>query len=78
MTRNEIARVQEYLRRTFANERIVIDPPATATAPVEVRIGDEFIGVLHRDEDEGEISYALNISILEDDLPPVVAFGGND
>ncbi len=78
MTRNEIARIQEYLRRTFANDQIAIDPPAKATAPVEVRVGDEFIGVLHRDEDEGEVSYALTISILEEDLPPVVAFGSSD
>lgn len=72
MTLNEIARVQEYLRHTFSNNRIAIKPPAKSTAPVEVRIGDEFIGVLHRDEDEGEVSYALNISILEEDLPPAV------
>ncbi|MDX6751537.1 DUF3126 family protein [Geminicoccaceae bacterium 1502E] len=70
MTPNEIARVQDYLRRTFANDRIAIDPPAKPTAPVEVRIGDEFIGVLHRDEEEGEVSYALQIMILEEDLPP--------
>ncbi len=78
MTRNEIARVQEHLRRTFANERIVIDPPAKPTAPIEVRVGDEFIGVLHRDEDEGEVSYALNISILEEDLQPVVGLKSSD
>ena len=70
MTPNEIARVQEYLRRTFANDRIAIDPPAKRGAPIEVRIGDEFIGVLHRDEEEGEVSYALHITILEEDLPP--------
>ena len=78
MTRNEIARVQEYLRRTFANQRIAVDPPAKATATIEVRVGDEFIGVLYRDEDEGEVSYSLNISILEEDLPAVVAFGDDD
>ena len=33
-------------------------------------IGDEFIGVLHRDEDEGEVSYSVNMTILEEDLPP--------
>ncbi len=70
MKPNEIARVQDYLRKTFANDRIAIDVPARRGAPVEVRIGDEFIGVLHRDEDEGEISYALHITILEMDLPP--------
>jgi hypothetical protein len=70
MKPNEIARVQDYLRRTFANDRIAIDAPVKRGAPIEVRIGDEFIGVLHRDDDEGEISYALHITILEEDLPP--------
>ena len=75
MTRNEIVRVQEYLRRTFANERIALDPPAKPTSGVEVRIGDEFIGVIYRDDEEGEVSYSLNMSILEEDLPPAAAVG---
>ncbi|MGH2763244.1 MAG: hypothetical protein ACRDLD_11810, partial [Thermoleophilaceae bacterium] len=33
MTTNEIARVQDYLRRTFANDRIAIDPPVKRGAP---------------------------------------------
>ena len=70
MTPNDIARVQDYLRRTFGNEQITIDPPPRRNAPVEVRIGEEFIGVLHRDEEDGEVSYALHITILEIDLPP--------
>lgn len=70
MTLNEIARVQVFLRDTFSNNRIAIQPPKKPHLPVEVRVGDEFIGVLHRDEDDGEISYSLNISILEEDLPP--------
>jgi len=71
MTANEIARVQSYLRRTLANERIAITPPIRPGAPVEVTVAGEFIGVLYRDEDEGEVSFSLNISILEEDLPPV-------
>ncbi|MGY8990499.1 MAG: DUF3126 family protein [Rhodospirillales bacterium] len=47
--------------------------PGKPDAPIEVRIVDEFIGVLHRDEDEGEVSYTLMVSILEEDLPPVSA-----
>jgi hypothetical protein len=70
MTPDEIARVQAYLRKLFENERIVIDPPAKRGAPVEVRVGEEFIGVLHRDEEEGEVSYSLQVAILEMDLPP--------
>ena len=71
MTPNEIARVQHYLRMTFGNERIRIIPPGKPNAPVEVHIADEFIGVLHRDDEEGEVSYALQITILEEDLPSV-------
>ncbi len=71
MNANEIARVQSYLRKAFANERIAITPPVRPGAPVEVSIAGEFIGVLYRDDDEGEISFTLNVSILEEDLPPV-------
>ena len=71
MTPNEIARVQSYLRETFSNNRLSVIPPPKPSAPIEVHVGDEFIGVLHRDEEEGEVSYSLLISILEEDLPPV-------
>lgn len=71
MTPEEIARMQDYLRRTFDNNRIFVDPPINPGAPIEVRIGQEFIGVLYRDDDEGEVSYILNMSILEEDLPPL-------
>ena len=67
----EIARVQDYLRKFLSNNRIVIRPPAKESAPVEVYIGDEFIGVLYKDEDEGEVSYTLTMSILAEDLPSI-------
>jgi len=70
MKPNEIARVQDYLRKTFDNNRLAVIPPRKPNAPIEVRIGDEFLGVVHRDEDEGEVSYALHIVILDIDLPP--------
>jgi hypothetical protein len=70
MTPNEIIRIQAYLRKIFANNRIAIDQPAKRGAPIEVLIGDEFIGTLHRDDEEGEVSYALTITILQEDLPP--------
>ena len=34
----------------------------------EVFIGDEFIGVLFRDEEEGETSYQFQMAILDFDL----------
>ncbi|HTH96968.1 MAG TPA: DUF3126 family protein [Stellaceae bacterium] len=70
MNKNDIARVQAYLRKTFGNDRITIEVPKKAGAPVEVTVGGEFIGVVHRDDDEGDISFSLVVSILEEDLPP--------
>ncbi|MFD1623850.1 DUF3126 family protein [Azospirillum griseum] len=69
MTDTEVARVQAYLRKTLGNTKIVIEPPAKAGQSAEVSIDGEFIGTLHRDVDEGEVSYDLHISILEEDLP---------
>ena len=70
MTPADIARVETYLRRILGSARIGIEPPLRKGASVEVTIDKEFIGTLHRDEDDGEVSYALHITILEEDLPP--------
>lgn len=69
MELSEIARLQQYLRSTFDNNRFVVKPPKKEDHPVEVYLGENFVGVLHRDEDEGEVSYSLQIAILEEDLP---------
>ena len=34
----------------------------------EVYIGEEFIGVLFRDEEDGDLSYSFQMAILEFDL----------
>ena len=71
MKPTEIARIQAYLRKTFDNNRITVPTPPNENAPVEAYIGDEFFGVVYKDEDEGEVSYSLIISILEMDLPNI-------
>ena len=73
MQPSDIARVQAYLRRTLGSNRITIEQPRQRSASVEVRVDDEFIGTLHRDVEDGEISFSLHITILEEDLPPVTA-----
>jgi len=71
MTDVEIARVQAYLRATFGNEKITVEPPEKAGQSAEITIGGEMIATIHRDVDEGEVSYALHMVILEEDLPQV-------
>jgi hypothetical protein len=72
MSPSEIARVEAYLRSAFGNNRIRVAVPKKVGAPIEVSIGKEFIGVLHRDDDDGDVSYSFHMTILEDDLPPAV------
>ena len=70
MTPTEIARVQTCLRRLLGSERVKLIAPARPGQTVEVAVEDEVIGTVHRDDEEGEISYAVTITLLEEDLPP--------
>ena len=69
MNQTEAVRVQLYLRELFGNDRIIVKlRPKDGSA--EILLGQEFIGVLFRDDEEGDVSYAFNMAILEEDLPP--------
>jgi hypothetical protein len=67
---SEILRIQSYLREKFNTERLTLDMKSKKSDSIEVLVGGEFIGVIYKDEDEGETSYAFNMAILDIDLPP--------
>ena len=68
MTPQQISQVQKYLRKRFATESISIKPRKVQDS-VEVYLDDEILGLLYiDDEDPNDISYDLNISILQQDL----------
>lgn len=69
MNRTEIMRVRKYLNDKFNTTRFELKSGNQKDGSMELHFDDEFMGVIYRDEDEGEISYALNIAILEEDLP---------
>ncbi len=69
MSPQEIGKLQTYLRDKFNMPSIRIKPRREDACSVEVYIGEEFIATIYRDEDEGEISYAYTMTILEMDLP---------
>ena len=70
MNKSEIDRLQQYLQQKFGNNLISLAPRKEADDSVEVKLSGEFIGVIYRDEEEGDISYDFNMAILEMDLPP--------
>jgi hypothetical protein len=67
--KSEQVRVQQYLRDKFGTDRITLHDAGRKDGSAEVNLSGEFIGVIFRDDDEGEISYAFHMAIIESDLP---------
>lgn len=63
-----MAKVEGYLRQTFANHsiRVVARPKKTDSA--EVYIGEEFVGILSLDDEDGDRSFNFSMAILDTDL----------
>ncbi|MBM3544712.1 MAG: DUF3126 family protein [Alphaproteobacteria bacterium] len=68
MTRDEILKLERYLKTLFRLPDLQVRQRPQKEDSAEVFIGEEFIGVLFRDEDEGELSYQFQMAILDYDL----------
>jgi hypothetical protein len=68
MDKTELAKLQAFLRRTFANAAIRVVARPRKTDSAEVYIGEEFLGVISLDDEDGERSFAFNMAILDVDL----------
>lgn len=65
----EIARLQAYLRTKFGLPNLSVRGRPNKDDSAEVYFGDEFVGVIFRDDEDGDVSYDFNMAILEMDLP---------
>ena len=68
MQRKESEMLQVYLRDKFKSNVIRVVERPKKDDSMEVYVGDEFMGVIFRDDDEGEFSYSFNMAILDFDL----------
>ena len=68
MTPQEMVRVQSYLRKVFGTKTLSVRARPKIKDSAEVYIGDEFVGTLTRDDEEGELCYQFQMAILELDL----------
>ncbi|WEZ83597.1 DUF3126 family protein [Rhizobium sp. 32-5/1] len=67
MKPEEIRKLEAYFKRTF-NQGMVIKARAKKDESAEVYLEDEFLGVVFRDEEDGELSYSFSMAILDIDL----------
>ncbi len=68
MTIEELKKVERYLRRLFSNEKISVKARPRKDNSAEVFIGEEFVGVVYRDDEDDDLSYNFTMAILEVDL----------
>jgi hypothetical protein len=63
-----MVRVQSYLRKVFGTKTLSVRARPKIKDSAEVYVGDEFVGTLTRDDEEGELCYQFQMAILELDL----------
>lgn len=68
MKPEEIRKLEAYFKRTFQNPNLKVRARPQKKDSCELYIGDEFLGIIFRDEDEGELSYNFSMAILDIDL----------
>ncbi len=71
MDKKELEKIQAYLRRAFGNPAIRVVARPRKMDSAEVYIGEDFTGVLFRDDEDGELSYNFTMAILSEDLDTV-------
>lgn len=68
----EVSRLQTYMQDLFKSTGFALKMREKATDSVEVLLNGEFIGLIYKDEEDGETSYNFSMAILDMDLPASV------
>ncbi len=68
MDRQEITKLETYFRKRFNTPGMQVRQRPQKADSAEVYIGDEFIGVVFRDDEDGDLSYNFTMAILDIDL----------
>jgi hypothetical protein len=68
LEKGECVKLESYLRRTFRLDTIEVRRRPQKDDSAEVYLGEEFIGVIFRDDEDDELSYSFQMAILEFDL----------
>lgn len=68
MKREEVTSLEKYLRRSLGSADLKLKPVPKKDDMLEVHRGEEFLGLVYKLEEDGELSYELRMAILEMDL----------
>jgi hypothetical protein len=63
---DEIKKLEAFFKRTFKNPDMQVKARPRKTDSAEVYVGEEFLGIVFKDEDDGD--YNFSMAILDIDL----------
>lgn len=63
----EIKKLDAYFKRMF-NPNMVVKARPRKDDSAEVYLGEEFLGVVFKDDEDGDLSYNFSMAILDVDL----------
>ncbi|MAH78619.1 MAG: hypothetical protein CMN00_05475 [Rickettsiales bacterium] len=63
----ELKKIQIYLNNKFKSKYFSLKEQSINDS-VEVYLKDEFIGVIYKDDEDGELAYQFHMTILDEDL----------
>lgn len=67
MKPDEIKKLDAYMKKAL-NPGITVKARPRKDDSAEVYLGEEFLGVVYRDDEDGDLSYNFSMAILEVDL----------
>ena len=68
MDRITIKKIENFLKNKFKNKNITVEGRTNKNDSADVLIDDEFIGVIFEDNEDGEMCFQFNMTLLKEDL----------
>jgi hypothetical protein len=64
----ELRKLDAYFKRVFKNPGLEVKARPRKNDSCELYLDDEFLGLIYKDEEDGELSYNFSMAILDVDL----------
>ena len=68
MDRITLKKIENFFKQKFNNKKIKIEGRSNKEDSADVLIEDEFIGVVFEDNEDGDMCFQFNMTILSEDL----------
>ena len=64
----EIKKISDYFTKQFKSKNFSLKIDKNNNDSAEVYYNDEFLGLIYKDDEDGEVAYQFHMTILDEDL----------